>query len=203
MILDHSNIALEIKDNEDKGNLLQEILTIAMLIELLRKDVLLIMANYIKHFSEQEVFDFKIPISYIDINHFITNNYSLIEELKIDQLIFNLQLFSIKLYSLFETDKKFLKNLQLKKLRLSFAHRKSPFILSGKEKVMVLGGLSYDLNYFEIMNIGYKDDGVKNEIIPFYYGNYIETLTEYTEHNLVNNVKQLRELNKGLIVPVK
>lgn len=201
MIIDHSDLSFDTKYG-DKSNLIQEVAKIIILIEFLRKDLLNIMNKYIQKFSLEEKFDFSIPVAYIDFNYFIQNNYGLSEELMLEQLGFNLQLLSIKMYSLLEEDKNTLKKSKLKKLRLSFAHRKSSFVLSNKEKVVMFGGLSYDLNYFEIMNIGYKDDGVKNEIIPFYYGNYIELITKHLEHDLIENIKQVRELNQKLVMPI-
>lgn len=197
MIINYSNLSFDNKPKHDSDNNQQEIFKIITLNEFIRKDLLIISKKYVDEFSKQDVFNKNIPIAYTDFIEFLHRDYSLKEELMLDQFIFNLQLLSIKIYNLFENKKKKIENI--KDLRLTFAHKKSGRILSNNNRVVICGGLSWDLNYFDIVNIGYREDGVKNKIIPYEYVKYVECMIKRFDHDLVNNIKQLRELNNELL----
>lgn len=178
-----------------------ELLDIIILNEFLKKDLILKMKEYISNFEKEAKFDYLKPLAYIDFLNFIQgseNSFSI--ELKLKQFLFNLELFSVKLYRISEISKKDLNKTELRKLRQAFAHRKSSDILSGKERLVIFGGLVFNFDLFYITNIGEKAQ--KSETIKYNYRAYIEAiLGNYSDSfsGRIKDVKQLRQLNSDLI----
>jgi hypothetical protein len=63
---------------------------------------------------------------------------------------------------------------------------------------VIWGGMSHDFKQFEILNVGYKQDGNSTEIIKFDYYGYIEALISSCDHALIKTVDQLKILNDRL-----
>ncbi|MEN9852270.1 MAG: hypothetical protein RI996_213 [Candidatus Parcubacteria bacterium] len=199
MILDHNNLSSDFSDNNfDNISIITDICKIVILIELARKDMLYLSKDFVTEFNKYSKFDFNTPVSYFAFSEFLRSG-EFEYQIKFDQLLFNLELLIVKLYIFLEADKKGLSNLHINPLRQSFAHRKSNRILSGSRKVTTFGGLSYDFNYFEVMNLGDNNENKNSKFIPYKYSSYVEALLEsIKDHALIENIKQLRALNKGL-----
>ena len=175
-----------------------ELLEIITLNEFLRKDLLKKMKEYIENFGSS--FDYSRPIAYFDFHDFIKRTETDISlELKFKQFLFNLELFAVKLFRIGEVSKEDLKGTNLKKLRQAFAHKKSGDILAGKERLVIFGGFLYNFDTLDVSNMGIG--GNPTEHVMYEYSLYIKIILDNFSDfgSRMDNVRQLRELNDGLI----
>jgi hypothetical protein len=119
-----TDLSFENKEDLHDTSIIADICNLIILNEFARKELIIISSKYVADYRINEEFDFTIPIDKLSFGDFIRSQYGDVEELKLEQFLLNLELIAIKLYNYLEIDKKMLQDTRIKKLRLTFAHKK-------------------------------------------------------------------------------